>query len=409
MKDWYALLVSKVCTMTAVRLPRLSRPGVLESISPERLFALLQPYAGFFAKRTVSIESPGSIDCQAVIREITHADHEAPADLLDAICLIDELSHTVAVDLLLDRVPRDSLGLDRDTEHSPADIVTAAWLAEREHLIQTHARVKLKRARSFDYYQANQTKPPKYVTPAEETLQQLERDIDSWHVERLRGQGTKIEIFDRGYEVDVSILHGSLFRRQPVVNAGNFGIKSFWPVQSDLAIYNRAFGELRINAKSAKEKALYCRLLGRHLFGSEDCFPTGVKYSLEPLREFGFDALAPGDIDGIRDVKLVELCLGDPDERYGVITIRKGDDLFHWAQGRNKDIHIERRLISATFKLQMFGRKSELAVTVRPPNVAMYSRGPIAATIEAWLTQRGFIITGQSTRKPCHEPILASA
>jgi hypothetical protein len=329
--------------------------------------------------------------------------------LLDAICLIDELANAVAVELLLDRVPGHTLGLEQGGEHSAADIVTAAWLTEREQLVQTHARAKLKRARSFDYYQANQTKPPKYVTPAEETLQQLERDIDSWYVERFRGQGTKIEIFDRKDEVDISILHGSLFRRQPVVNAGNFDIKSFWPVQSDLAIYNRAFGELRINAKSPKEKALYCRLLGKHLFGSEDCFPTGVKYSLEPLREFGFDALSPGDIDGIRDVKLVELWLGDPDERYGVITIRKGDDLFNWAQGRNKDIHIKRRLISATFKLQMFGRKSELAVTVRPPNVAMYNRGPIASIIEAWLAQRGFIITGLSTRKPRHEPILASA
>jgi hypothetical protein len=29
--------------MTAVRLPRLSRPDVLESISPKRLFALLHP------------------------------------------------------------------------------------------------------------------------------------------------------------------------------------------------------------------------------------------------------------------------------------------------------------------------------------------------------------------------------
>ncbi len=395
--------------MTAVRLPRLSRPGVLESISPKRLFALLQPYAGFFANRSVPIESPDSIDCQAVIREITHADHETPADLLDAICLIDELANAVAVELILDRVPGHALGLERGGEHSPADIVTAAWLNEREQLVQTHARAKLKRARSFDYYQANQTKAPKYVTPAEETLQQLERDIDSWYVERFRGRGTKIEIFDRKDEVDISILHGSLFRRQPVVNAGNFNIKSFWPVQSDLAIYNRAFGELRINAKSPKEKALYCRLLGKHLFGSEDCFPTGVKYSLEPLRENGFDALSPGDIDGVRDVKLVELWLGDPDERYGVITIRKGDDLFYWAQGRNKDIHMKRRLISATFKLQMFGRKSELAVTVRPPNVAMYNRGPIATMIEAWLAQRGFIITGQSTRKPRHEPILASA
>ena len=79
--------------MTAVRISRLSRPGVFESIAPERLFALLHPYADFFASRSVPIESPDSIDCQAVIREITKADHETPADLLDAICLIDELAN----------------------------------------------------------------------------------------------------------------------------------------------------------------------------------------------------------------------------------------------------------------------------------------------------------------------------
>jgi hypothetical protein len=73
---------------------------VLESISPKRLFALLHPYTGFFANRSVPIETPDSIDCQAVIREITHADHETPADLLDAICLIDELVNDVAVELL---------------------------------------------------------------------------------------------------------------------------------------------------------------------------------------------------------------------------------------------------------------------------------------------------------------------
>jgi hypothetical protein len=45
MKDCYELLIFKVCIMTAVRLPR---PGVLESISPKRLFVLLQPYPDFF-------------------------------------------------------------------------------------------------------------------------------------------------------------------------------------------------------------------------------------------------------------------------------------------------------------------------------------------------------------------------
>ncbi len=126
MKDGYALLIFKVCTMTAVRLPRLSRPGVLESISLKRLFALLQPYAGFLANRPVAIESPDSIVCQAVIREITHADHETPADLLDAICLIDELANAVAVELLLDRVPGRALRLEHSGEHSAADIVSGS-------------------------------------------------------------------------------------------------------------------------------------------------------------------------------------------------------------------------------------------------------------------------------------------
>ncbi|HBJ33661.1 MAG TPA: hypothetical protein DDZ51_02640, partial [Planctomycetaceae bacterium] len=94
----------KVFTMTAVRIPRLSRPGVLESIAPERLFALLHPFADFFASRSVPIISPDSIDCQAVIRTIAHADRGTPADLLDAICLIDEMANSVAVDLLLERL-----------------------------------------------------------------------------------------------------------------------------------------------------------------------------------------------------------------------------------------------------------------------------------------------------------------
>ncbi len=408
MKDCYEVLIFKVYIMTAVRLPRLSRPGVFESIDPKRLFELLHPFADFFANRSVPIETPDSIDCQAIIREITKADRETPADLLDAICLIDELANTVAIELLLDRIPAHTLGIKLGGKHSAADIVTAAWLSNPEKLVQTHALSRIKRVRSYDYFQASQTIAPKFVTPAEETLQQLERDIDSWHVERFRGQGTRVEVFENADEVEFSIMHGSLFRRQRIVENGRFGFQSFWPVQSASAIYNREFGELRINAKTGKEKALYCRLLGKHMFGNENLFPTGIKYTLDPLREFEFDALAPGGIEGISDVRMIELWLGDPDDRYGVTTIRKGDDLLDWAQAKKKNIRLERRLISATFKMELEGRKSELAITVRPPNVAIYSRGRVSVTIEDWLTQRGFIISKQAPRRTRYEPALAS-
>ena len=126
------------------------------------------------------------------------------------------------------------------------------------------------------------------------------------------------------------------------------------------------------------------------------------------FRSFEFDALAPGSIEGISDVRMIELWLGDPDDRYGVITIRKGDDLLNWAQAKKKNIWLERRLISATFKMELLRPKRELAITVRPPNVAIYSRGPVAAIIEAWLTERGFIISPKSPTRTRHEPALAS-
>jgi hypothetical protein len=143
------------------------------------------------------------------------------------------------------------------------------------------------------------------------------------------------------------------------------------------------------------------------MFGNEDLFPTGVKYTLDPLREHEFAALSPGSIEGVSDVRMIELWLGDPDDRYGVITIRKGDDLLDWAQAKKKNIWLERRLIAATFKMELLRPKRELAITVRPPNVAIYSRGPVAAIIEAWLTERGFIISKKSPTRTRHEPALA--
>ena len=53
--------------------------------------------------------------------------------------------------------------------------IIARWLSHREKLVQTHVLSRLKRARSYDYFQASQTTAPKFFTPAEETLEQLER------------------------------------------------------------------------------------------------------------------------------------------------------------------------------------------------------------------------------------------
>ncbi len=55
--------------------------------------ALLNPFEGFFTSRSVAINPIGSIDFEAIIRAIMQADRDTPAELLDAICIIDELAN----------------------------------------------------------------------------------------------------------------------------------------------------------------------------------------------------------------------------------------------------------------------------------------------------------------------------
>lgn len=394
--------------MTSVRLPRLSRPSVFESIAPEHLSLLLLPYEEFFRAKHVDITNPNSICCEATIGAIMQSDRDTPTALLDAVCIIDEMSTQVAVDQLLDSLSLSDLRLNIDGEHSAADIMAAAWLYQREQLLKLHAHGRIKRCRAFDCFQSSQLIVPKFTMPKAESVRLLEQDLDAWFVERSRGYGTRVEIFANDREVEMSIRHGSLFRREQTLDDGVFGSIAYRPVQSDTAIFQRSLGELRLNAKTLKEKALYCRLIGKHFFDDENCFPVGEKYTLEPLREYGHASLSPGDIDGVRSVRLVELKLEDS-EVLEAITVRKANDLFAWAEHHNKGIHKNRRMLEATFRMYIIGRKTERVITIRPPNVAIYNRGLDAHIIEGWLLQRGYIVTYSSSKRQRHEPALASA
>jgi hypothetical protein len=394
--------------MTSVRLPRLSRPSVFESIAPERLCSLLKPFEEFFRSKQVEVSDPKALCCQAIIGAIMQSDRDTPNSLLDAVCIIDEMATQVAVDQLLDSLSLADLRLTTDGEYSAADIMTAAWLYQREKLLKQHAHGRIKRCRAFDCFQSSQPTAPKFTMPKAEQVRTLERDLDAWFVERLQGYGTRVEIFANDTEVEMSIRHGSLFRREQTLDDGVFGSIAYRPVQCDTAIFQRSLGELRLNAKTRKEKALYCRLIGKHFFDDENCFPVGDKYTLEPLREYGHASLSPGDIDGVRSVRLVELKLEDS-EVLEAITVRKAKDLFAWAEHHNKGIHKNRRMLEATFRMCVIGRKAERVITIRPPNVAIYNRGLDAPTIESWLVQRGYIVTKSSSKRQRHEPALASA
>lgn len=396
-------------SMPTLRFTRLSKPEVVRSIDPIRLLTLLKPHAEFLKSRGLTLPAPSKasrLDHQRLMPILMSPGEKTPPDLLDALSMIDQMSAPRAIDVVLDHLSLADLQLTTNGNHSPTDIVTQAWLHHRETLLRLHALLKATGARSFDCFQTKQLEIPEFQLPPNKSLRQLEVDLDSWFESRARGRGTQVTIFPEEHEVFFSIRHGHLFRREECLDDGKFGMVGYRPVQSDTVIFDRRLGELRINASTKKEKLLYRRLIGKHIFGDPEFFPLGDKYTLEALREYGEAALSCGDFEEIRGVRLTELSLFNGGI-HNEVTIRKATDLFGLFELNQEDIPTEPRLAAATMKISLIGRRYEKTITLRPPNVAIYRRGNDGGVLDAWLEQRGFVKTSKNVNRD--EPALVSA
>jgi hypothetical protein len=150
-------------------------------------------------------------------------------------------------------------------------------------------------------------------------------------------------------------------------------------------------GELRINARSPKEKALYCSQIGLYLFGNDALFPSKPKYTLEPLREDGEAALVCADIEGMESVTLTEIWFywGGAEKE---IEIRRAADILSAYSMSSRHFPLRPRIIRAKLKVKFDGCKTPRTVVVRPPNVAQFTRDHDSALLETWLIRRGFIM-----------------
>ncbi len=380
--------------MATFRLRHFSNPTTLRSIEPERLLGLLDPYRPFFTERGCPLPAAGGgeeIDCQSLVDIFQTPDASTPKDLLDALFLIDEMSTTEGMDSLLAAAESADLELESGDDHSPADIAVQVWLLNHEILERRHAEQFLRRPKTFEYFQSQHTMAPKFKMPSPQRRQQLERDLDDWFEEKRRGRGTRVFIYPDDQEVRFLVRHGEPFKREESLNGGGVASVCYRPLKYDVIVYDRQLGELRINCQLVGEKKLYCQKFGQHLFNDANCFPGRRKYTLEPLRDFGSDALACGDLEGIDSITLTEIDFywGGP---HGEIEIRKAGDLFAALAARQGQFPANPRIIKAVFKVKFSDSKTPRSVKIRPGNIAEYTRDDDAALIEQWLELRGFVL-----------------
>lgn len=381
--------------MAAFRLHRFSAPRVLQTIDRTRLLTFLLPYRAFFVRRGVSLPYPASsepIPFDELIGVFMAPDEATPAELVDALYHVDGMSTEEAMASLLAAARETGLQLDEGEDVTPADVAVQVWLRDRNLLERKHAEQYLTNPRSFEYFQTAEDQPPPFRTPDGATLAALEAALNDWFADHKRGRTARVFVYDRPDGPSFLVRHGEPFKREESVVGDEPSSIAYRPLRYDVLTYDPCRGELGIHAQLKGEKKLYREEFGRHLFGSANMFPGGIKYTLEPLRRDGEACLACADVVGLERVVLRELHYdwGGAEPLYEIVRANK--NLFAALRAHGKSTFPRTpRLARAVFAMKFTGVERPRLVTIKPPNVALYARDEDTTPVEQWLQKRRFL------------------
>lgn len=90
------------------------------------------------------------------------------------------------------------------------------------------------------------------------------------------------------------------------------------------------------------------------------------------------------------------------------VEIHRADNVFRALDERGVRLPETARLVRAVFQVKFTDSRRPRSVTIRPSNVAQYTRDDDAELIEQWLRRRGFILTAEQREEAAHGT-LASA
>jgi hypothetical protein len=388
--------------MGSLSFRRFTHSSSLREIAPEHLLTLLRPHAEFLGRHFAALPNdPRKLNYEALAVALLQPHADSPPELIDALWHIHEMSTPEAMESLLDEADRAGIALDGRLHFSPADVATQVWLAAPDLLRRKHAEHAVLKRKSFESFRPRSSAALVYRAPDAQTLAALEAEVARWYLERRRGPGARVFLFEHAHEVRLVIRHGGPYRREGSLDDGEPGSVHFRPMGFGTAVFDRRSWELRINGGGKREKQMCREAIGRHLFGQADLFASEAgKYTLEPLRRDGRRSLVCTDVPGLRHVRLVELrmYLGGP---YRRAVTEQADDVLLALEESREAIPSDALLTAAKFEIHFADSPKPRPVTIRHGNVAQYTRDGDADLVELFLYRRGFVQGGDHAALAC--------
>jgi hypothetical protein len=383
--------------MQTLNRQRITNIEFLLSVRPERLVRFFSPYRDYLASCNWTMPDANSmrkesIESLAALLQV--ADTDAPTKMLDSLHTISGLANRVTVSLLFDQIDGLLQTFQGQKKPFPGDVAIEAYMLDPDAAEKILSIRSGTLRRSYVSYQAATEQVPTLPDDLEARLVKLGDYLDLWFDERGCGPGANAKYVEDNSHLFLTIEHGSPMKRQRTLNNGLRDCLIFRPALDDFAVIDKLIGELRINAETASQRDIYRRKIGKFLFDDENLFPDGERYTLKPLLAYGRKCLSVSAIPGLSSVECcgVKMLLPgqEPEEissrRRNVIDVLDERIMMLKAAG-----FAEIRLTEAKFRMMFTDSRRTRMVTIKPPNVAVFSRDGDAAIVEQFLAANGFI------------------
>lgn len=295
--------------------------------------------------------------------------------IINAAFIIGEMASNNSILLLIQAAKNNNLRLLEDENTTVTDIITQIWIQDCKLLERFHAEIIARRPREFQYFQGNllSPKPPISHSYYDFALQ-VECDLNKWFFKNNCSSSCKVFFFHKDEEIRILIKQH--------------------PEKYDVLVYNTIYNTIAVSTGTIKwQKQAYLRIIGQHLFDSDDYFLHRPQYTLDPIRENGAASLYSSDIDGIDSIKLTEVLLYSNDD-YGTKRTLSSADLFTSREFHDAISH-KTQISSATFALYFSGSNKARLVTITLPHTVACAADDVPA-INTWLKARGFLITEEN-------------
>lgn len=383
--------------MATLKFKHFSQVDDLKAIHQHSLLAFLKPHEAFFTAKGLVLPTEGAqdFDYQALTSLFISTD-DLPQDLIEALYQVNEMATPEGMQDILERCDGAEVELFLQEDPAPTDVAVQAWLQAPEIFERAHNEYQLDRPRSFEsFFNPDSQNISPIKVPSPDKLKSMESALTEWFSRRHCGETVTILPFERDGSLWFLIRRGEPIKRQGAVLDGKSSSVVYRPEKHDVLVYTPALAELRISPVTKKERELYLRVFGKHLFENDQFFSERGKYTLEPLRRDGEDSLVCSDIEGLDDIVLQEVRIRWG-QQHKEFETRRAEDLFAAYKAREMELPKYAPLILAKFKVTFANTKKTRVLVICPPNRINIKRHDDSTLLDAWMAKRGFILNQKS-------------